>query len=103
MREFDFFFPVHFYKSYSQFLSAMIMDEMNSSSIAENTVFYRGFVVPAASRPKPSYTDVAGFRNECLNAVGHRLASYIWQEESFNLTAVERDDVAGIPVLPYFS
>ena len=71
------------------------MDDLHTSSTPENSVVYRGFVISSPSRPPPNLAEISGFRQACLNSLGHRLAGYIWQEESFNLTAVERTDIAG--------
>ena len=73
------------------------MDELGSS-VAENTVAYRGFVLPASGDPphrRLGQAELIGFRNECLNAIGHRLAGYIWQEEAFNLNVVDKGENCG--------
>ena len=76
------------------------MDPASSSgAVAENSVAYRGFVLPATDGDPPrrrlGLAELIGFRNECLNAIGHRLAGYIWQEEAFNLNVVEKGENCG--------
>ena len=71
------------------------MDDFKSTSTPENSVLYRCFVIPTASRPLHNLAEISGFRQACLNALGHRLAGYIWQEEPFDLKVVEKSDAAG--------
>ena len=71
------------------------MSEYDAGVVAENSVVYRGFIIPTRHRPPLTMNEMNGFRNECLNALGHRLAGCIWQEEPFVLNAVARSASCG--------
>ena len=71
------------------------LTSLNAPSMPENSVAYRAFVIPTSARPRRTLAELDGFRNACLNALGHRLASYIWQEQPFKLSAVEKSESAG--------
>ena len=64
-------------------------------TMTENSVTYRAFLIPTRQRPSASVEEMTGFRNACLNAVGHRLAGYIWQEDPFALHVVSQSESYG--------
>ena len=66
------------------------------ATVAENSVVYRGFIIPGRDRPSLTLDQITAYRNECLNAIGHRLAGYIWQEEPFSLNVVAKDETYGM-------